>query len=418
MTERSVPVRDLLDLLPELPEFDALRQALRKAAAADSAQDWSGRSAYETVDRRAVPTASLASLLTEAESDLRARLDRLYDAAQLAFSAVSSRAAEDKVQRLVQLGEEAESAEHWRDALAYYLLALGLSRNSADLRTRALVQRRVARTALNTGDFARARHHYTLSLTTASTINDNEAQLIAATGLGNVASYQGRWSEADDWYRNAITLCDDRLARERAQLLINRSMCARERDLLNEAKQYLESAAEAWSILTSADHTGWYNNMGLLLMVQQQYDDAEACFAKALDGADLQYYSAMVLDNMAELALRRSLADLAESRCRAAEAHALAHGSPRALAEVYMRLGRIASVREDANGIAFFEKALDLARTGDYPLLVGEIFFQYGLFRKQFGEMDAARALLTEALRVFVELGSTTRITQVQQALN
>jgi tetratricopeptide (TPR) repeat protein len=417
MTERHVAVRQLIELLPDLVEFDALRQCLQRASSEDAAQQWASRAEYSTVDRRVVAHAALGSVLASAESEMRARLKRLYEAATIAFTALSGNDSDQKAHQLIELGERAEGSEQWRDAIAYYLLAHGITRNSTNLATRALVLRRVGRSALNIGDFSRAAHFYSMSLATAATVSDAAGQIIAATGLGNVASYQGRWREADDWYSNALTLCAAGNARERAQLLVNRSMATREQHLFDEARSYLEDAAKLWNDLTPGDRAGWYNNMGLLLMAQGEMDDAETCYTQALDSDPDQYHRAMVLDNLAELALRRGNFETAAARCREAETVALTHGSPRALAEVYMRLGRISAQRQDANGVAFFDKALEITRDKQYPLLNGDVCYEYARFRSQLGDSQAARSLFEQALAVYAELGAATKVGVVQGEL-
>ncbi len=417
MAERSISVRQLIDVLPDLAEFDALRQTLRRAAVEDSAEQWTGRASYSTVDRRVISLSSLASLTGEAEAEVRGRIKRLYEAANVAFGALTGGRADEKVRQLVALGESAEATEHFRDAAAYYLLANGVVRTVADLALHALVQRRVARTALNIGDFARATHFYSRSLATAATAGDVAAEITATTGLGNVCTYQGRWADAETWYEKAVRLCGDAFVRERAQLLINRSTAARERNQFAEARSFLEQAADKWKQLLPLDRGGWYNNMGLLLLAEKEVADAEACFEKALEVDTGHFQRAMILDNLSEVALLRGATDQAEARCREAEQHAVEHGSPRGLGEVYNQLGKIAARRDDANGVAFFEKALETTRDRQYPLLVGEICYQYGMFRARMGEADHARALFTDALQLFAELGATNELKQVELEL-
>lgn len=417
MNERHVSVRNLTDLLPDMPEFDALRIALHRAAQTAQHDEWSEPSPYDTVDRRVIPTALLGSIISDAENEMRKRLKRLHDAANITFAAAASGRPEDKAEQLVALGAAAEAREQWRDAFAYYLLAHHATRDAADLHMRALIHRRVGRAALNVGEFARATHHYFVGLTIAAAATDDEGQLTAATGLGNVASYQGRWPEAEQWYANALSLAENGFARERAQLLVNLSMTARERGFFNAAHQHLSAARSAWEDLTDADRAGWYNNMGLLRLAEADADGAESNFMQALEGEPGLYHRAMVLENLAEVALLRGDLSLAEARCRHAEDLAIAHGSPRALAEIYLMLGRIAARRQDPNGVVFFEKALEGTRDRRYPLMTGEIFHEYGRFRLVLEDASAARGLFERALEVFRELGATAVIEEVEADL-
>lgn len=417
MSDRSFPLRALLDLIPDLVEFDPLRRGLLQASVEDASQEWTGVRTYSTVDRRIVATSLLGSLTVEAESATRRRLKRLYDAANLAFSSIGAPNADALAQQLVSLGEAAESAEQWRDALAYYMLGQSVARRSPDLKLRSLLQRRVGRTALNVGDFARATESYARGLATSSAVNDAAGQINGATGLGNIAAFQGRWTEADDWYANALNLCTPGFERQRGQLLVNRSMAAREREQYARAREFLEEARAQWDSMTADDHAGLVNTAGQLALAEGRLADAEHDFREALRHDPSQFNRAMVLDNLAEVFILRGDLERAEESCREAETYATAHGSPRALAEIYMRLGRVAVRREDANGIMFFEKALDLTRDKQYSLLFGEIHLEYARFRKQLGEAAAAQALFERALEIFGELGATTRVSLVQKEM-
>lgn len=412
-----IPVRQLLELLPDLAEFDPLRQALRKASADDTLGKWEGWASYSTVDTRVISSSLIGSALMDAEAEMRRRLKRLYDATNIAFSAVAAGSANDKARQLVVLGEASESAEQWREALAFFMLAHGITRTSTDLTLRALVLRRVGRASLHAGDFSRSAHFYSNSLATASIANDTEGQLVAATGLGNLAAWQGRWSEADDFFARAIALAGTEFPRERGQLLINRSVTARERRMLAQARTFLDEARGLWDDLGSLDRAGWYNNMGLLLLETDDLESARLHFEHALHDEPTYYDRSMVLDNLSEVALKLGNIPLALARAREAEEFAAAHGSPRALAQIYMQLGRIARSIGDSTGVAFFDKAIEITVGKPYPLLIGEIYYEFGLFRRAFGEVSSARELWRQALAIFAEMGATTHVRMVEAEL-
>ena len=94
-------------------------------------------------------------------------------------------------------------------------------------------------------------------------------------------------------------------------------------------------------------------------------------------------------------------------RKRRAEQHALAAASPRALAEVYIRLGRIFRLREDPNGVTFFEKALELCRRHAYPLLEAAACIEYASFRTALGDVDEARAYEQRAHELSAQHGTS-----------
>ena len=410
MTRRNLSVEEFLALLPEQPEFEELRLAVLRASAPDPERIWSNVLPYSTLDRRSVSAAQIPQILAEAEATNRQRARRLSDSVNIALSGLVEGPADARIEVLVAAGEEDEKAERWRDAVAHYTLAARLGELSANLELRALAQRRLGRAWLHCGEFRNATAEYGASLVTASTCGSVKAEITAATGLGNVSSFQGRWHNAAIWYEQALQRCGESFERERGQLCVNLSMTSRERRHLDDARQWLDRAAAEWASLTSTDHSGWFNNDGLLHLACAEHDAAEQSFLQALELALSHVDRAMILDNLANVALRQERVELAEARARDAEEHAIRLGSPRILAEVYLRLGVICRLRADANGVVFFEKALGLCRSRGYSLLFGSILREYALFRKSMSDPTSASALFTDALNVFSTLGAEEHV--------
>src|SRR5690606_20530850 len=96
--------------------------------------------------------------------------------------------------------------------------------------------------------------------------------------------------------------------------------------------------------------------------------DAQRAFEAALADSPSHHDTAMILDNLAELCLRTGDVDRAEAHARSAEDYAIAGASARALADIYIRLGRIMRARRDIHGIAFLEKAIQISQENGYTL--------------------------------------------------
>jgi tetratricopeptide (TPR) repeat protein len=193
----------------------------------------------------------------------------------------------------------------------------------------------------------------------------------------------------------------------RGLLITNRASMLRERGQLEESSVQLAEASELWSELPPSAHSVWYNARGLLALARGEIETAEAIFRQALETAASDFDRAMVLDNLAELFLRQGNLSDAEGHARAAEELALRAGSPRSLAEIYTRLGKIFRMRADLNGVTFFEKALELCRSSSYPLTEANAYLEYGIFRRTMGDTDEARSYIERARQLCAEIGAT-----------
>jgi tetratricopeptide (TPR) repeat protein len=245
------------------------------------------------------------------------------------------------------------------------------------------------------------------SIEQAVAASDLEGQIVGHIGIANVMFLQGRWDDALAHYRTALELCGNGFPRLRGQLAMNLGATYRESGDLAASAEQLSSASTFWAELQPADQSVWYNNRGLLALAQGDLAPAETMFRQALELAPNDFDRAMVLDNLAELAARQGNLDDAETYARTAESVALRTGSPRALAEIYTRLGRIFRLRVDLNGVTFFEKALDLCRGRTYPLSEANAYLEYGIFRRVMGDAEEARSYLEHAYELCKQIGAT-----------
>jgi tetratricopeptide (TPR) repeat protein len=320
------------------------------------------------------------------------RVERLYSGIEVLLHAAAADDNAGMVGALMEMGEAAEAAEDTKQAAACYSLAASAGAPLTDRSGLVLALRRLARARVAAGEMEEARRLYRASVAQAEAIEDAQSRAIGFTGMGNALSFQGRWREAGEHYALALQVSSDGDARLRAQIHSNLAMVARELGRGEDAGRWLELARTAWSDFTDEDRSNWHNLAGLLSLSNGSLDEAESHFTSALALAADNFTAAMVLDNLAELALRRGRYEDAEAVARRAEQHALRAGSPRALAEIYTRLGAICDARQDANGVTFFEKALELASRHEYPRLEAAACAAYAAFRGRLGDTDEARA--------------------------
>lgn len=402
----EVTLDRLLGALPELSEIAPLREALLAGSVADPDRLWSRASSYTTYDKRIVTAAGLVSAINAATHAAHARIDAVYSSiARLvtAFSANDSRAAAEE---LLSAGREVELQDNFAAAVAWYEAAVRVSEQVSDRGLRAAALRTLANAHVARGAMEAARRCYRNSLEQATAAEDTESRVIAYTGLGNVAGYQGRYDEALAHFNTALGLCGDEHPRRRALLFTNMASMLSEQDLLEEASARLADASALWEYFANADRCIWYNSRGLLALNRGEIEMAEGILHQALAAATTDFERAMVLDNLAELFIQQGNLSESESLARAAEEAALRAGSPRALAEIYTRLGKIFRLRSDANGVTFFEKAVEICRAGSYPHIEAKAYLEYGLFRRLHGDHDEARSYFQRAKQLFGEVGA------------
>lgn len=405
-TGPEVTLDRLLGALPELGDLAALRKALLRASVVDAALVWSRSSSYATMDKRVLRSADLRDIVATARQAEQQRIDALYHALGNVLDHLAHADDGAAALELIKIGETAEAAENLQSAVLYFEAAARLGAALPSSTPRILALRHLGRAHLGLGDLDTAAAFYRAGMEQASAAGEIELEVICLTGLGNTLSYQGDWNSAISQYEAALQLCGAQFPRRRGQLAVNLASMHRERGELERSAQLLAAGTDQWHEMTPEDHATWYNNRGLLALAAREFDPAETNFRQGLEAAESDFTRAMILDNLAELCIRREAFNDAESFARAAEERAVSAGSPHALAEIYTRLGKIFRLRADLNGVTFFEKALEICRKRRYPLTEANAYLEYGLFRRALGDIEEARSYIERARSLYAEIGA------------
>lgn len=420
--ERSfVTLEEFFRLLPPLEELEDLQLSAIGAAVPDPAKEWEGSRSYATIDKRVLSQEALERAIAEAETAFRNRMEGAFAVFRPMVQAFWS--GEDGVAAgyLVRLGEQQEELGRYRAARQCFEAALSLSLPLADKKPQVLALRRIGRVAVSLGNVAEALQYYQRSADLAEASGDEKGEIIALTGSGNVLALQGRWAEAETTYRNALNRIESAACREefelqRAQLYNNLALTTTRQGHLTEAASWFSSALEIWGVVSSPyDLAVCYHSNGLFYGVQGEGESARTMFQRALDLPIPSGARAGIAIDLAESFLRDGHIALAEEWGREAEEHAIAARSPYFLGRMYHGLGNIARGRMDANGITFFEKALEIARANELPLLEGETLTDYAILRNQIGGPEEALSYLERAREIFGQLGAIHELARVQE---
>lgn len=422
MSRNEATVEELLGLLPDVDELELLRLRIIAAAVPDPGKAWDSSSAYSTVDKRIVSAGEVDRAVRDAEESLRAYVASLYDGMRPVLRAFFEGRGDESAQHLIALGEELESGGRLKGARQIYRTALSLTLPNLDKSTQILALRRIGRVSLALGDFREGGQHYERSAQLARDVGDMRSEVVARTGIGNVLVWQGRWSDAECHYREALALLEGaegtEPSLERAQLCNNLGNISARLERLDESEAYLSEALAFWRTVSSPlDLAVCYIHYAHLRERQERYDDAREYYEQSLELPVPPAVRCALATDLAELCLHDGHLSQAEEWGRASEEHAIRSGSAYTLGRMYQGRGNIARARGDEDGFNFFEKALEIAREKGYPFLEAETLRDYAVLRRQIGGLEEAQAYVERARDLFTQLGSTQNVADAERVL-
>lgn len=422
MSRIEATVEELLGLLPDVEELELLRLRIISAAVPDPGKTWDSSSSYSTVDKRIVSADHVDTAVREAEESVRAYVASLYEGLRPVFRSFFEGRGDDAARQLTALGEQLESGGRLKGARQCYRSALTHSFPLLDKGPQILALRRIGRVSLTLGDFQDAAVHYERSAQLARDAGETRSEVVARTGFGNVLAWQGRWSEAEGHYREALAVLDmiegPRASLERAQLYNNLGNIGTHMQRLDEAEaQLLEAMSICRALESPLDLAIGCIHLAHLREEQGRYGDAREAYEQALELPVPSALHAGIATDLSELCLVEGHLSQAEEWGRAAEEHAIRSGSVYTLGRMYQGRGNIARARGDEDGFTFFEKALEIAREKGYPFLEAETLRDYSLLRRQSGGLEEAQAYLERARELFTQLGSLQNVANADRAL-
>jgi tetratricopeptide (TPR) repeat protein len=415
-------IEEILGLLPDLDELEVLRLRLLAGAVRDPGKEWDSSSAYTTIDKHLVSPESAEKALDEAEQALHEYVTQLHQGLRPLLRAFFADDRDQASRQLVSLGETLEGGGRLLGARKCYRAALSVSLALVDKRAQILALRRIARVALSVGDFQEAVAYYERSADLSRDSGDVHGEVVGRTGLGNVRMWQGRWSEAEACYHEALALTErveNGLLLERGQIYNNLGNLTTRYERLEQSEGWFESAFRVWDSLNSpVDLAICHHNHAHLREAQERWDEARRGYEAALKLPIPKALRATIATDLAEWWLHEGHLTQAEEWGRLAEEQAIASGSPYTIGYMYQGRGKISGARGDADGFTFFEKALEIARDKGYPFLEAETLMDYAALRAQNDGAEEALAYLERASELFRELGASGELARAQREID
>lgn len=406
---RGERVHRLTEILPDLDELEPVLDHVLAMARPDPRHTWSSAGEVETVGERLVDVESLEGAVDELAEQARERLAEIYGGVARVARALENHDRDTASRILVEIAESEEAAERPGRAEAYALAAVEVARELRDQRPLGLALRRAGRAARARGDLEAALPRYRKAWEICRVAGSRRDAAEAAIGAGNVLEEQGRWDEAETWYRRALERLDEHHgpAPERWHAALNLHIVLRSRGELDAARPWLEEAEKAAAVAEDPAAVPFLGSArGQLLMAEGDVLGADESFRRALGEADGARARVTIRLNLAESLLAQGRILEAGEEAREAEREALAASVVSRLPEVYRLLGRIAARNENPNAFVLFERALELVRERELPPFQAAVTLQaYAEAERGRGEEDTARALLHQAKEIFRELG-------------
>lgn len=413
----DLPLYQLLELLPSLRVLAPLREALLARSSSDESRWGDGRE-YATLDERLLDANRIARVVADAARAEARAASRLFEDVGRALEARAHGRVRDAAAILRDSAVVLAGEERFYEAAALLEVALKELRTVGDAELEADVTRRLGMASWRVGRLDRAAEMYRRAAKLSRQIGDSVAEVRAFQGLGDVRAAQGRWREAEEHNRTGLERCaaDDPL--HRGQIFNNLSQIHRRLGDLEEARRWQHRAEAVWEILdVPAERVVACNNAGLLELEAGAIEAARERLLAGLTLANGDLQRCVLLVNLAEVALRAGKLDDAEHLGREAEEFAILAGAVDILVEAYTVLGGAGRGRGDPNCVAFFEKALDLARDGRFPLPQARAHVEYGRYRHALGDDEEAVAHLDRARSILLSTDAARERAEVEELL-
>ena len=400
---------DVRKMLPDLDELRPVLDHVLSGSVPDETRRWAGSGVLETSGARLVDADSLAGAARKLADREYAHTTRLYEVVVTAVSLLNEGDAAGAVDAFLEAAALEEGRDRTQRASSYAEAAYHIARDNGDSETAGLALRRRARASRALGRLGVAERDYVRAHEIASAVSDARGSAEAAIGAGNVLEEQGRWDEAERWYRTALSTLDEQglATAERWHALLNLHVVLRSKGALEESLAPLDEAEAVAAALDDEDARYFFENArGQWHMDGGNFEEAERNLRSALEASTGAWATVNSRLNLAETLLVAQRPLEASEEARLAERDALLSGLPQKLPEVYRLLGRIAASEGNPDAFVLFERAIEIIKDRNLPALEEALTLQaYADAEASAGELDSSAGLRARADELYEQLG-------------
>jgi tetratricopeptide (TPR) repeat protein len=416
-TPTPMRVEKVLRLLPEVDVLAPLRSLLISTSRPHAAEEQ-----HLTVGKRIVRSGRLSELIPQSIQRVSEHLSTLYYLAVDALDAEERGDTPAAVRAFLQASKVEARVGREPAARMWIEHALRIAEEERDRRPEIESLQELGRLEMTLGARDKAARLFQRSFALAEAEGDGARAAAACLALGNIALQRGTSQGAVSWFSRGLQHSDGNAAMT-GRLHLGMSEVLVVRDALEEATARLKMAEQCLS--SPEDGPGLVEFLGCMARLAARagrQEDAIGHYRAALDHAQRGTH-----DPRVELPVRLELCRFlltagrlvdAEDEARRAEEEAVVNNLTNDLARLYIIMGGIRTSQRDDSGFVFFEKAIELSRSGEpAPLIEAEAYYEYGLFRRTFDDPYEARAYLERAREILETLGDTPALARVDAEL-
>ncbi len=195
----------------------------------------------------------------------------------------------DIARRQLNLKEYAAANASYQKALSHLLENKHLDADTIKKRS-ASIYHELGKVAEEQRQWTQAEQYYQQALRLFIEYNDREAQAMTYHNLGYVAQEQRQWTQAEQYYQQALQIKrEDNHRYEQAATYHNLGYVAQEQRQWTQAEQYYQQALQVYGEYNDRYHQAeTYHNLGMVAGEQRQWTQARKHFLTAVE-IDVEY---------------------------------------------------------------------------------------------------------------------------------